>query len=159
MSPLALLPPPMPAAPPGPGPASVRPAPFPFVVSLPAAATTPAGADRAVRRAMARTARILDPGRRLSCTGRGLARQRRALGRHVRVLLPLAERGPHTDRARRVAVRAEVLLAQARSGQGLGALIAVVRAAERVRELAVLARPAPDALRVGCRAAVTGWVR
>ncbi|MEO3976872.1 hypothetical protein AAFN69_23790 [Streptomyces sp. CAU 1734] len=113
----------------------------------------------AARWALARTARILDPDHRLSCTRWGIARRRRELARHVRRLLPIAERGPFAERAREVAERAELLLARCRRGRGLRALIAVVRCAEEIRELAVLTYPEPGVLRSACRPAVAGGAR
>ncbi|MFD7552213.1 hypothetical protein [Streptomyces sp. NPDC059816] len=138
---------------------AVRPArPLPATPGAAPKGTSPA-INPAAEQALVRTALILDPGRRLSCTRWGIARRRRELARHVRRLLPIAEQGRFAGRAREIVGRADLLLAQCRRGRGLGALIAVVQAAEKVRELAVLTHPEPDVLRAACRPAVAGRAR
>ncbi|MFI1868897.1 hypothetical protein [Streptomyces jumonjinensis] len=159
MSPLALLPSRLPAAPPGLGQAPRHPAPSFAALAPPAAPGMPGEVDPAAQLALAAAARILDPDRRLSCTRWGIAQQRRELARHVGRLLRIAERGPFAEQAREVSGRAELLLAQCLFRRGLTGVIAVVRCAEAVRELAVLTHPDPDALRAVCRPAVAGGVR
>ncbi|MGW5679778.1 hypothetical protein ACWEV4_32670 [Streptomyces sp. NPDC003860] len=106
-----------------------------------------------------RTAQILDPDVHLSCTREGVARLCSELAHHVDVLLPIAGQGPFADQAHAAADRAQLLLSQAPSGQATGTVVAVVRCAEWVRELAVLTYRKPDALRAACRPAIAGSAR
>ncbi|MFI1868885.1 hypothetical protein [Streptomyces jumonjinensis] len=99
-------------------------------------------------RALAFTGRLLDGDDPLRCDERSLAALRDGLAGHTRALaremktrgerpLPAGPFGP--------VERVERLIDDSRSQTGLGALIALVMAAEQLRELALPARP-----RAGC---------